>query len=104
MDVVFICGIPFLLSISKKICVILITHLRDRRTETLKAAIDKQYAAYSSNGFKIAVILSDGEGAVLKLSDHIRSKGTELNVTVRNEHVPEVERANRVLKERDRCY
>jgi hypothetical protein len=49
------------------------------------------------------VILVDGEGALAAMREYIQSSGITLSQTAKNMHVPDIERAGRVLKERVRA-
>ena len=48
--------------------------------------------------------MCDIEGSVAALSSYVEAKGLALNTTAKTEHVPELERAGRQLKERIRAF
>jgi hypothetical protein len=103
MDIGFIGGLPFLVSISRKVQMYMITYLKDRKTETVKQAILSHVSAYKGQRFTVSVILCDGEGAMGALKTYMEGLGVSVNPASKNEHVPEVERAIRVIKERVRA-
>jgi len=62
-----------------------------------------QTSAYKSKGFLITYLLCDNESAVKACILFLNEKWITVNQTSKNEHVPEVERAGRTLKERVRA-
>jgi hypothetical protein len=48
--------------------------------------------------------LCDGEGSVAALKTYIEPKGYALDLAAKGEHIPEIERSGRVLKERVRSF
>jgi hypothetical protein len=61
------------------------------------------YQQYLNRGFKITLVLVDGEFAALQALIHEMNNGPRVNLTSANEHVPEAERRIRVVKERVRA-
>merc|ERR1712157_208035 len=59
------------------------------------------FSLYSTGGFNVVMIHVDNQFKVLK---DRKKLGVAVNVVGRGEHVPEIERVNRVIKERCRCY
>ncbi len=104
VDIFFVSGIPFLLSVSKRLCLMMARYLADRAAGTVKAALDMILSQYNSHNFKVCTILCDREGAIGALKTHVESKGIAMNPTSKNEHVPDIERAGRTLKERVRSF
>lgn len=104
VDIFKISGISFLLGVSKNFGLYMVRHLNNKKSETLQSAIDSFISQYKSRSFKITTVLMDGEGDCSDLANHLRAQGIIVNTTARNEHVPEIERAGRVLKERVRGY
>jgi hypothetical protein len=104
VDIFFISGIPFLLSISRRLQLLVVTHLTDRSQRSLEKAILQHIDTYASKEFKVTTIFSDGEGAIVSCSQALQAKGVTIDITSKNEHVPEIERAGRQLKERVRAH
>jgi hypothetical protein len=92
--------VPFLVSISKRLCLLMAKYLSDRSIVAVKQAFDSMVSAYTSRHFRITTVLCDGEGAFSSLVTYIQSNGIAVNSTTRNEHVPDIELAGRTLKER----
>jgi hypothetical protein len=102
IDIMFVNKIPFFLSISRKIRFITVEVLNNRKQASLIKALRPIYGIYRKQGFRISNILGDSEfectrGAV---ATDLRS---ELNICGEDEHVPDIERCIRTLKERTRC-
>jgi len=104
VDIFFIAGIPFLLSTSRRISLLMVEHLSNRTTETIMAELDYMINNYAKFGFEVSVILWDGEGAFAALEPWLVGKGIIVNPASKGEHVPDIERAIRTVKERVRSY
>jgi hypothetical protein len=70
---------------------------------TLKKAMSNQISIYTSQEYVIKFLLVDNESAVTACIPYLNELGIIVNQTSKNEHVPEVERAGRTLKERVRA-
>jgi Reverse transcriptase (RNA-dependent DNA polymerase)/Zinc knuckle len=101
VDIMFVNKIPFLVSISRHIKFCTAELLQNQQSKTLLTAIKHIKSVYSKRGFNITVMLMDGQ------FDSLRGDLAELNITLNivsnDEHVPEIERHIRTLKERMRC-
>ena len=58
---------------------------------------------YKRRGFKIRTVHTDGEFEPLKRMVEAKPNAPTINLAVANEHVPEIERLIRVVKERSRA-
>jgi hypothetical protein len=101
-DIMFVNKIPFFLSISRNIRFITDEVLDNRKQASLIKALQSVYGIYRKQGFRISNILGDSEfectrGAV---ATDLRS---ELKICGEDEHVPDIERCLRTLKEWTRC-
>ena len=103
VDIFYIGGLTFLLSVSRNLNMYMVSHVASRKVSVLKDAISSQVSTYKSKGFVVKYILIDNESAVTTAIPYINDMGITVNQTARNEHVPEVERAGRTLKERVRA-
>ena len=63
--------------------------------------LKKAFAEYQNRGFRIRVVHADNEFDTLE--PELLELGVEYNGVAANEHVPEIERQIRVIKERIRC-
>ena len=101
VDVMHVNRLPFLTSLSKKIHYGTVSALDDMKIPTMEACIDKIIRSYSIRGFHVAVIHVDIQFKAMK---DRKKMNPLINVVSRGEHVPDIERFHRVLKERARCY
>jgi hypothetical protein len=99
IDIMFVNGIPFMVSISRKINFTTVEYLLGRKQPQLVSSIKKIINLYRTRGFTIDTALMDREFECLR-SD---LPELNLNTTAASEHVPDVERQIRVLKERPRA-
>lgn len=99
LDIFFVDRIPFLTSISRKILFSTTRALKNREHDTVFAGIMEIVSFYKMHNHEREFILSDNEFGPLK--ERLREKaGTEMNLSAPNEHVPEVERNIKLIKER----
>ncbi|MGL5934526.1 MAG: hypothetical protein ACRCZI_02770, partial [Cetobacterium sp.] len=103
IDIFFVTGIPFFLTLSHKIDFMSTTHLENCKIVTIAKAFREVYMYYYNRGFRITMVLADGEFAPLKQLIQSEPNAPTVNLTSRNEHVPEIERRIRVIKERARA-
>jgi hypothetical protein len=112
-DIMYFTGLAFLIMVSRSIGFITATLLADRKKQTILEAMKQIMNLYRNRGHEIKeldfnvqgqpihTILVDNEFQVLK--EEIETLGVNINVVSKDEHVPEVERQNRVIKERVRA-
>ena len=98
-DVMFVNGIPFLTTLSRKIQLRTAEFLPSRTASQLSKSLKKVMRLYYRGGFNVRVILMDMK--FVKLADEFDV--VEINTTAAREHVGEIERSHRTLKERARC-
>ena len=60
--------------------------------------------SYRSEKFIVSAIKCDGEGAIVALENFINSQGIKYNSSSKSQHVPQVERKIRQVKERVRSH
>jgi hypothetical protein len=100
-DIMFINKFPFFMTISRSIRFATSEEsLANQTSRTIMAAIKKVKQLYSQRGFRITQMMMDGQ------FENLRGKLAELQIglnTVSNdEHVPDIERYIRTIKERTR--
>jgi hypothetical protein len=98
-DIFFVNKIPFFLTLSRKICSTAVNHLADRTVPHIFKAFKEMYQYYLHRGFDIKTVHADGEFAPLKPLIESMTGGHMVNLASANEHVPEIKRRIRVLKE-----
>ncbi|MGL6130279.1 MAG: hypothetical protein ACRCZ9_01525, partial [Fusobacteriaceae bacterium] len=103
IDVFFVNQTPFLLTLSRNICFTTVTHLTDRKAETIYKAFASTFTYYYQRGFQIMTVTADGE--FKSIENHMLNLpgAPRLNLTAANEHEPYVERRIRTIKERVRA-
>jgi hypothetical protein len=98
-DVMFVDGLGFLVTASRNIKFTTNEYVPKRSKANLTNSLKKVFEIYSKRGFTIKTALMDREFECMR--DDIR--GVTLNTTATSEHVPEIERKIRVIKERARA-
>jgi hypothetical protein len=103
VDIFFVNKIPFFLSLSRKITFTAVNHLANRTVPNIFKAFKEIYQYYLQHGFRITVLHADGEFGALKILIESMPGGPMVNLASANEHVPDIERRIRVVKERCRA-
>jgi hypothetical protein len=101
-DIFFVNKIPFFLTLSHKICSTAANHLANRTVPHIFQTFKEIYQYYLQRGCRITVLHADGKFAPLKNLIESMPGGPTVNLASANEHVPEIERRIRVVKERCR--
>jgi len=101
VDILYIDGVTFLLTISKNIRLITIWYIKDRKEASLLEAVDDAFINYNKAGFEIKEFCAENEFRCLE--DHLKPIDIEPNLCATQEHVPKIERLVRVVKERCRA-
>lgn len=98
-DLFFVNGIPFLLTLSCKITFTVVNHLANRKVKEIFKAFKEIYQFYLKRGFRITTVHVDGKFAPLQALIQAMPGGPRVNLASTNEHVPEIKRRVRVVKE-----
>jgi hypothetical protein len=93
-DVMFVNGVPFLVSSSRNIMLTTIEHAPDCKAPKLGYLIHRIMNTYACAGVNVHTILMDNEFE--KIKDHVHAT---LNTPAASEHVGEIERRIRVIRE-----
>jgi len=113
IDVMYLMRICYLVTVSRDFHFITTTALRDQKKKTMLHALKYAVNVYNSKGHtvekvefsqvnnEIHTILADNEFEVLR--EEIEESGIKVNISAKEEHVPEVERQIRVIKEQARA-
>lgn len=75
--------------------------LADRKSTTIAKSLRSVFRVYRARGFKVTFTVMDGEFESLR--GDISALGATLNTTSNDEHVGDIERQIRTIKERCRC-
>ncbi|KAG7373108.1 hypothetical protein IV203_033832 [Nitzschia inconspicua] len=95
-NIMFVNKIPFLITVSRNIRFVTITDVLNRQLPTIEKELLKIVRLYELRGFRIASMLCDPE------FEELRPTFPFLNPCSADEHVPEVERMVRTIKDRVR--
>ena len=101
VDVMFVNRIPFLTSISRNLKFTIAETLQNRTTSQLVQCVTNVKALYAKRGFNVSTALMDGE--FVPMSTALLKMGVLLNIASVSEHVPDIERQHRVIKEQSRA-
>jgi hypothetical protein len=99
-NILFVNNIPFFLTLSRNICFTAVNHLADRTVPQIFKAFKEMYQYYLHRSFHIKTVHADREFAPLKPLIESMPGGPIVNLASANEHVPEIKRRIRVVKER----
>lgn len=103
-DIFFAGGLAFLLSVSKPLNYVIITHIKNRGWQTVLEALETHKNTYSKYGWNAKYLRFDRERGVSCIK---RVLATKLDLHLENsasyQHVAVAERKIRVVKERMRC-
>jgi hypothetical protein len=100
VDIMKVCGIPFLNTISRHIKFGSAGRLDNMKNETIISHFKVIMSVYCSLGFRVTIILADNQFESMRGA--IADLGAIVNVVSADEHVPEIERFNRTIKDRVR--
>jgi hypothetical protein len=100
-DIMFVNGMPFVTSISRKVKFTTIEYITTRSETNLVKSLLKIVSLYKARGFTPSTALMDREFECLCLE--ILTHVVNLNTTAASEHVPDIEWKLRLIKERIRA-
>jgi len=98
IEIMFINKIPYAMTMLHNIHFGTAELVKDMKKNTLITSIEQVIQAYQRHSFKIQEILADGQ--FKHIQQIIEQKGNMLNICAANEHVLEIERYIRTVKER----
>ena len=101
VDIMFVEGLPFLLTVATPIYYCMAQYLLNRGYSTLRSCLLRAVNKLKLFGFHVRTVLTDGEGAVMKMSSELEALGIRVNPTAK-ESVPLVEMKIKQIKERVR--
>eukprot|EP00934_Nitzschia_sp_Nitz4_P001191 Nitzschia sp. Nitz4//scaffold483_size5322//2345//5042//NITZ4_009227-RA/size5322-augustus-gene-0.2-mRNA-1//-1//CDS//3329552882//1191//frame0 len=100
-DVMHVNGVPMLVTISRNIRFTTVSALKNLKTKTIVKALKEIVRVYRLGGFRVRTMLVDG--AFESTRGDMAAIGIRVNPTSMDEHVGEVERQIRTVKERMRA-
>jgi hypothetical protein len=98
VNIMFVNGVPFLVSVARGLNLVTAEHMPSRTAKQLAVGIVLIMDLYLRGGFQVGTVLMDNE--FKKLCNLVPVLA--VNTTAAKEHVPEVERRIRLIKERGR--
>jgi hypothetical protein len=101
-DIMFVNKLPFFVTISRHIKFTTSEFLLNQKTDTIYNAIKHVHQTYSMRGFMVKTIMMDGQFDKDGLGGAVAELGINLNIVAADEHVPEIERHIRTIKDRAR--
>ena len=101
VDVTFIQGVPFFVTVSKRVRYVTIEYIEGRTKSSFDKAFDTVFCIYNKAGFTIKTVFGDPEFDIMR--DTFVDLDIDQNVASAQEHVPEIERAICLIKERIRA-
>ena len=103
-DILFVNTIPFFMNLSRKFCFTMVHHIVDRRVKTIYTTFNEVCIYYRKWEFRIINLHIYGEFAPPQsmITEQI-PEGPTMNLTRANNHVIEIDRRIRVVKERAGC-
>ena len=111
VDIMFVDRIPFLVGVATPLDLTIATSLltldlgkASRAAEVVKRGITYFINVLASQHFTTPLLMSDGEGAIAKLTSELNAIGVEVDISGAGGHVARVERRIRVIKERVRTH
>jgi len=96
VDVMFVNGVPFLVSVARGLNLVTAKFTSSRTAKQLAAGITQIIDLYARGGFQVGTVLMDNEFEKLRNLMPILA----INTTAAKEHIPEVRRKIRLIKER----
>ena len=101
VDILYVNKLPFIATISRYIRFGTVEFLRNQKATTLTEHIKQVNRLYRQRGFRSIYALMDGQFEPLR--GDLAELGIQFSTVSNNEHVPEIERQIRTLKERTRA-
>jgi len=95
VDVMFVNGVPFLVSVARSLNLVTAEFLPSQTAKKLASGITRMIDLYACGRFQLGTVLMDNEFEKLQNLVPI----LVINTTAAKEHVPEVERKIRLIKE-----
>jgi predicted lactoylglutathione lyase len=104
VDIMFVESIPFLICVVSPMSMVMVQLLGSRKIADVRKALLHMLGKVRAEGFEAKALLTDGEGAVIKLTDELQLMGIIVNPSGAGSHVPVVENKIKTVKERIRGH
>jgi hypothetical protein len=103
LDILYVDGLVFVATVSRNLHFITIEYIPTRNIEKyVIPSFTKAYNVYKARGFSIRMVHADEEFTSMR-NKLLEMDNIGLNIAATQEHVPEIERTIRTIKERNRA-
>jgi hypothetical protein len=103
LDILYVDGLVFVATVARDLHFITIEYITSRQIEKhVMPSFKKVYNVYNARGFNIKMVHADEEFTSMR-NNLLELDNIGLNIAATNEHVPEIERTIRTIKERNRA-
>ena len=104
-DIFYVYGLPFLVTQSRKLKLIVVQHLEDgKKAEAILQGFKSIMQVYNKHNFRISHFMSDTEAGLEGIGGELNQLGITYIPASKNQHVGEIERCIRQVKERCRAF
>ena len=103
VDLMYVQGVCFLVTVSKHLKLITVEYLNDRSKMSLAQGLDSAFTVCNNEGYAITDAHADMEFECLRKELDNDDNNIKLHCVARKQHVPEIERCIKTIKERVRC-
>ncbi len=103
VDVMEIEGVKMLVSISRRLKLTMTRYLATKSKEDVANAVLEMINEYTRHGFEVTTILSDSANEFISAGVSVATHRVRWNTATKSQHVPEIERNIRLIKERCRA-
>lgn len=104
LDVMHIQSTHFLLGLLEPLGLYLVAYLPDVSAASIAPRVRGFLSKAASRNFVCIQCRSDNDGGIASMRDELQTQGVDVQPCGPGQHVPEIERAIRVVKERVRCH
>ena len=98
VDIAFFAKIPFLISFSKPLGLVMADWIKSREVKDVKDAILRQQGKLASEGFHVVEVRSDGEGAIGAIAEELHRLGIRVSIHAPNTYSAEVDAKIKQIK------
>lgn len=104
-DIFYVFGIPFLLTKSRKMKLLVVQHLEDgKKHDAILKGFKSVMQLYNKYNLKLSHFISDTEAGLQGIEGYLNELGIQYIPASKNQHVGEIERCIRQVKERVRAF
>lgn len=98
VDIAFLAGVPFLISLAKPMGVLASEWIKSRSISDIRKAILRQSSKLASEGFKVVEVRSDGEGAIQAIASELEQAGMRVTIHSPDTYSAEIDNKIKQIK------